>query len=156
MAANDILIKTAKGEAELAGRTASISLKQRSLLVMINGLLNEADYVQRLKVMGDVQVLINDLEQKGYIERKAGKATPLKTIDDRSAHILNTDARRYMAEFMYQLMGPDGESLALRLERCKNNQELNEMLDVCRETLGGLGKRTTAEEFSSTVKNMLS
>jgi hypothetical protein len=121
---------------------------------MINGLLTEADYVQRLKAIGDVQGLIKDLEEKGYIERKAGKAQALKEVDD-SAHILNTEARQYMAEYMYNLMGPEGESLAIRLERCKNNKELAEMLAVCRDTINSLGKTATAEEFSNTVKNML-
>jgi hypothetical protein len=101
-----------------------------------------------------VQGLINELEQKGYIARKGGKAVPLKTIDS-GAQIVNAQARQYMSEFMYNLMGPQGESLAMRLERCRNNRELAEILDVCRETLSSIGKPAKAEELAKAVKNML-
>ena len=121
---------------------------------MINGLLREADYVERFKALGDVQDMINGLEEKGLVARKPGYPTPLKTIDSGS-QIVNTEARQYMSEFMYDLMGPEGESLALRLERCRSNRELSEMLDICRETLSNIGKPAKAEELSKAVKNML-
>lgn len=151
MAATDILVKTAKGEAEIKASTPSLSMKQRSLLVMIDGKLTEGDYLQRLKAIGNVETLIRDLETGGYVERKAGVIkVPRSTVPE-----LNREARKYMAEFMYSLLGPEGESTALKIERCKNNSELADMVDVCCETLTALGKPEKASEFSQSVKNMI-
>lgn len=154
MAATDILIKSAKGEAEIKAASSSISMKQRSLLVMIDGKLTEGNYLQRLKAIGNVQALIQDLETGGYIERKAGAPVTVQPVEP-DTQVLCLEARKYMAEFMYSLMGPEGESMVLRIERCKNNAELADMLNICCETITAMGKPKKADEFSITVKNMI-
>lgn len=152
MATTDILAKTAKGETEVAGQSASISIKQRSLLVMIDGKLTEADYLQRAKLMGDVKGLLDELEQRGYIERRPA-TVPKK--QDTATEVLNVEARNYMAQFMYGMMGPEGDSLVLRIERCRNNKEMSEILTLCFETISKIGKPENADLFCQKVKNMI-
>lgn len=154
MGTTDILAKTAKGETEIAENSGSISLKHRSLLIMIDGKLTEADYLQRAKLMGDVQGFLRELEEKGYIERKQ-PAVRTQLPEHGGTEMLNIEARKYMAEFMYSMMGPEGDSLVLQLERCRNNKDLSDMLPVCFETISNIGKPKKAEEFSQKVKSML-
>lgn len=52
-------------------------------------------------------------------------------------------------------MEPEGESTALRIERCKSNSEPAAMLDICCETITAIGKPKKAEEFSHAVKTMI-
>lgn len=155
MGTTDILVKSGKGEAEIASTTASISLKHRCLLVMIDGKLSEEDYIRQVRTLGEVQVLLRDLEEKGYIERRKRGPVPLQSVEDHSMEMLNIEARKYMTDFMYSIMGPGGETMALRLERCKSNKDLADMLGVCRETLAGMGKQEMAQEFEQKVKALL-
>ena len=155
MGTTDILVKSGKGEAEIASTTASISLKHRCLLVMIDGNLSEEDYIRQVRTLGEVQVLLRDLEEKGYIERRKRGPVPLQSVEDHSMEMLNIEARKYMTDFMYSIMGPGGETMALRLERCKSNKDLADMLGVCRETLAGMGKQEMVREFEQKVKALL-
>jgi len=155
MGTTDILVKSGKGEAEIASTAASISLKHRCLLVMIDGKLSEEDYIRQVRTLGEVQVLLRDLEEKGYIERRKRGPVPLQSVEDHSMEMLNIEARKYMTDFMYSIMGPGGETMALRLERCKSNKDLADMLGVCRETLAGMGKQEMAQEFEQKVKALL-
>lgn len=66
----DILVRSAKGEDEIANRTYQLQLKQRSVLIMIDGRTSEAELLSKISVMDGGGKILRGLEEQGFIERK--------------------------------------------------------------------------------------
>jgi len=156
MSKTDIFVRTAKGDQEIATQANKLPIKHRSVLIMIDGKNNEETLHSRLSGMFDGKTILSDLEAHGFIERQAGAARPaaLKAVEP-SLNALNTEAKKYMIDAIYQVLGPEADSMVARIEKCKNNKDLSGMIEMCRDTLAGLGKKKRAEELEVKVKAML-
>lgn len=153
-----ILQKSAKGEEELTQMVSHLPMKHRSVLVMIDGKMTEDLVKRRLAVLGDIELILGELERQGFIERKAAPPPaprpPLKPVDE-AAPALNIAAKRYMSDYLYRLLGPDSEAIILRIERCRTSAELTGMIDVCSDTIARLGQEERAEKFRLKATDLL-
>lgn len=66
MKASDIFHKTARGQSEIETRTNALSLQQRRVLILING-VNDAATVRRLSLCDNIAEIIDTLVVQGYI-----------------------------------------------------------------------------------------
>lgn len=150
----DIFVKSAKGEQEIATRVNKLPIKHRSVLIMIDGTTSEQALLAKISGMFDGKTIVSDLETHGFIERKAGPKPALHAAEAKGPS-LNTGAKQYMIDYMYKVLGPEADTFAGRIEKCKTNADLAGMIGPCRDTIRGLGKQSKAEEFEVKVKELI-
>lgn len=146
--------KTPAGEAEIGTRALNLPVKLRSLLIAVDGKKSSDDLARSFSAFGDIPAMMTELEQKKCIERvpapvvQVPQAAPV-------VQVLNEEARKYMASYLYDALGPESDSLVRRIEKCRTNADLARMLDACRDALAAMGKKKTAEEFWAMGSEML-
>jgi len=150
----DIFIKSAKGEQEIATRVNKLPIKHRSVLIMIDGTSSEQTLLAKISGMFDGKTIVSDLETNGFIERKAGPKPVLQSIAAKGP-ALNTGAKQYMIDYMYQVLGPEADTFVGRIEKCKTDSDLTGMIDSCRDTILGVGKQKKAAEFEIKMKELM-
>mgnify|MGYP003472176244 FL=1 len=150
----DIFIKSAKGEQEISTHVNKLPIKHRSVLIMIDGKTSEHVLLAKLSGMFDGKTIVGDLETHGFIERKTGPKAALQAAAIKGP-VLNTSAKQYMIDYMYKVLGPEADTFAGRIEKCKTNADLAGMIDPCRDTIRGIGKQNKAEEFEVKVKELI-
>jgi hypothetical protein len=150
----DILTRTEKGEQEIKTQANKLPIKHRSVLIMIDGKSSEAALQSKLSGMFDGKSILSDLETHGFIARIAGAKPVLKAVDAASQS-LNKAAKEYMIDSIYQVLGPEADSIVSRIEKCKSNSDLAAMASTCRDTMVGLGKKKKAEDLEVKVREML-
>lgn len=150
----DIFIRSAKGEQEIATRVNKLPIKHRSVLIMIDGTTSEQILLAKISGMFDGKIIVSDLETHGFIERKAGPKPALQAAEVK-AQPLNTNAKQYMIDYMYKVLGPEADTFVGRIEKCKTNSDLAGLIDSCRDTIRGLGKQNKAEEFEAKARELI-
>jgi len=150
----DILIKSAKGEQEIATRVNKLPIKLRSVLIMIDGATSEETLIAKISGTFDGKAIVSDLETQGFIERKGG-SKPVTQATEAKAQPLNTNAKKFMIDYMYQILGPEADTFVGRIEKCKTNSDLSLMIDPCRDTILGVGKQKRAAEFETKMKELM-
>ena len=150
----DIFVRSAKGEQEISTRMNKLPIKHRSVLIMIDGKTSEHILLDKLSGMFDGKTIVSDLETHGFIERKTGPKAALLVAEVKGP-ALNTSAKQYMIDYMYKVLGPEADTFAGRIEKCKTNADLAGMIDPCRDTIRGLGKQNKAEEFEVKIKELI-
>ncbi len=73
MIASEIYYKTAKGQSEVESRTNALSMKERRVLILVNGENNTAT-LEKLSLCENIAEILQTLLSGGFIERQAGSA----------------------------------------------------------------------------------
>lgn len=134
-----VFAKTPKGIVEVSQRTAQLAMTVRRVLIMVDGkrTLEELSVLLR---PGEVDTVIGQLEVAGLIQRATqnnpidvptisggrDETMPVSSVgtnvDDPNPMTLEEAKRRAVRELNDRL-GPDAESLAIRLERCRTIED---------------------------------
>lgn len=133
---NAILNKTAAGRDEISKRQHGLSVRQRALLISINGELSVNALRQRFA--GGQGEAFNDLVglllQQGLVEgprmgspaASSGVDAPLTRAGE------GLDWRRMQAkagELLHEIMGPEADLLAMKLERARSEADFLEQFE---------------------------
>mgnify|MGYP007084716199 CR=1 FL=1 len=154
MSATDTFIRSIKGEQEISTQANKLPIKHRSVLIMVDGKLNEQSLLTKLSGMFDGKAIVADLEKHGFIERRSAAQPAVQAVENKGS-ALNTAAKQYMIDTMYQVLGPEADTFVSKIEKCRTNADLSTMVEPCKGTLAGLGKKKRAEEFSLKLKEFL-
>lgn len=73
MKANDIFHKTSRGLSEIGSRTSKLSIKQRRVLILVNG-EKDAATLKELSLCDNIVEILDSLLRLGLIERIGGGA----------------------------------------------------------------------------------
>ena len=73
MIASEIFHKTAKGQSEVESRTKALSMKERRVLILVNGENNTAT-LEKLSLCDNIGEILDTLLTGGFIERRQGSA----------------------------------------------------------------------------------
>ncbi len=73
MKASEIFLKTAKGQSEVASRTNALSMKERRVLILVNG-DNNAAKLKELSLCENIVEILETLLSGGFIEQQGGAA----------------------------------------------------------------------------------
>lgn len=158
--------KTPQGAAEVAARSAGLSLTQRRVLIMIDGKRTVAELAPYAKP-GELADLLTLLEGLQLIERVGGapppqpppaaeKATaaqpagsaPRANPDGEERNVITLEeARRRAVRGLIDRVGPDGETLAERIERARTIDELRERLREAERMVAGVRGAEAAADF---------
>jgi len=136
MGPDSVLSKTDKGAEEIATRKYKLDAKLRALLIMVNGTASVAQLAQKFPGM-DIQQPLVQLEKDGYVRASAGAAAGGGDI---------RKVRIEVSRALTDILGPQAESMAMKIEECATLDALRAHLDAKKEMLtSALGRR--APEF---------
>jgi hypothetical protein len=155
--------RTAAGEAELVARALPLSIPTRRLLSMIEGIQTAESLAAKARFT-ELDRMLHELLERGLItstgphakpEAKALATTPAVKSASPTAAVLTRDqipaVKRLGARFIIDNLGPNGESLALRIERAADAVVLEQELHDVRRILFELRGRAISEKFYETV-----
>lgn len=157
---NAVYKKTQKGQEEMAQRTV-LGMRERTLLVMVDGKTTAADLLARAQHMPDPQGLLAKLIDGGFIAPEASAippaaaAAPPQSALAPQDQLIMQNTMRYAERFLDQVLGPEADMLSEAIGRCKTMPELRARLEKTRDAVGGMGKKRRAEEFWIAVQALL-
>jgi len=142
--------KTAKGVAEIETRAHRLPPRMRSALIFVDGKRDDAELATMIQQQANET--LHALAGQGFIEVLAiGPAAPAPAPTSAAAGSApDLQARRREAvRAVNDLLGPAGESAALRLERARNLDELRAALSTALQTIAAARGRQAAERFAA-------
>jgi hypothetical protein len=160
---NAVYKKTQKGQEEMARRTV-LGMRERTLLVMVDGKTTAANLLARAQHMPDPQGLLSKLVEGGFIAAEtsaASAAAPFVASPQAQMAPTSQEQRimqetmRYAEHFLDAVLGPDADMLAVAIDKCKTIPELRTHMEKTRDVIEGMGKKRKAEEFWSTAQALL-
>jgi len=153
--------KTPKGVAEIATRSAQLSMTTRRVLIMIDG-KRSVDELAVLLRPGEIDAVIAQLESAGLIHRSASShPLDVPTVTGREMDAMPTtqgagsedsnpmtleEAKRRAVRELTDRLGPEAEALAMKIESCKTIEDFRERVRQAeRFVSGALGPAAAAE-----------
>ncbi|MDP1652756.1 MAG: hypothetical protein Q8L56_08530 [Rhodocyclaceae bacterium] len=155
--------KTQKGQEEMAQRTV-LGMRERTLLVMVDGKITAADLLAKAQHMPDPQGLLGKLIEGGFIAAEAVAAPvaatstappPAPTAVTPQEQRIMQETLRYAEHFLDAALGQDSETLTLALAKSKTIAEFRTRLEKTRDVLEGMGKKRKAEEFWAAAQSLI-
>lgn len=150
--------KTAKGLEEIEKRTHRLGIKLRMALVLVNGERDAAEIITDVRDNGES--LLAELLAGGFIEPAGGAqpavvaSPPAQASAGAAPGIQVADlhaAQRAAVKAIEEMLGPEGESIALKIERCKTAVELQGVLEKTRDLIRMSRGETRAQKFWEAV-----
>jgi hypothetical protein len=160
-----VFAKTPKGVAEVGARSAQLPMTTRRVLIMIDG-RRSVDELAVLLRPGEIDGVIGQLESAGLIQRASAAQIDVPTVfgrepestpttqgpsttgsggEDANPMTLDEVKRRAVRELTDRL-GPDAESLAMRIESCKSIEDFRERVrEAERFVSAALGPQAAAD-----------
>lgn len=151
-----IYAKTARGLAEVNARSGAVPLSARRVLIMIDGKRTLAELAPFARV-GEIGAIVQQLEAQGLVH--VGGATSAQAslahapasdtaeeLSDRLVANFESVKRRAVRELSDRL-GPDAEVMAVRIEHCRNTEELRQRLQEAERLIAGMLGDAHAQEF---------
>jgi hypothetical protein len=150
--------KTQKGQEEMAQRTV-LGMRERTLLVMVDGKTTAADLLAKAHHMPDPPGLLAKLIDGGFISADTSATTAAATSAQVAAAPQEQRAlqelMRYAEHFLDEVLGPEADMLSEAIDKCKTMPELRARLEKTRDAIAGMGKKRKAEEFWANVEARL-
>lgn len=149
--------KTAKGQAEIETRAHRLSPRLRALLIMVDGKRDLA--ALSALVPQQAEEALNELMGQGFIEA-FGDAPPAAPTAAPSAATASTPSapsapldfeklRREAVRALTDVAGPAAETVALRMEKARNLDELRPLITQAAQTVASMRGRAAAEAYAA-------
>ena len=132
-----IYAKTVDGQREIETRARRLAPRARSALILVDGKRSDLDLA---KLVQQADIVLKELLDAGLIEvtvtlaakpaTVAREPAPAATVAPAAQPGVGFEAsRREAVRAVHDLLGPEADSLALRLERAGNGDELRAALE---------------------------
>ncbi len=150
--------KSAKGLAEIETRVYRLSPRLRNVLIMIDGKRSDAELFKMLPQAAEAVPL---LAQDGFIEEAARvsaappPAAPPAAVERtviRGPHPGFDAMRQDLLRAFNDRAGPVGESMAIRLEKARNEAEFRALLPSAVQLVAMLQGRESADSFTARIE----
>lgn len=147
-----IFAKTAKGREEVEKRTHRIDAKRRVMLIMVDGASSAEQLLAKTAHVDDGVDILQSLWKEGFIEPAGAFAgasleeqqeVPIAVPQGRSLKEL----QRLASHAIENLLGPEGETMALRLERTTTMEQFLAEAQRTRDTLQKFAGARKADAF---------
>jgi len=140
-----LLRKTAAGQAEVASKAHALPPRARSLLIMVDGKRGPDEL--RAMLGPQVDEALQLLLREGLIESVASAPVTSAPAPLPAAAPSLEQIRRDAAHAVTDALGPMGDALALRIERARTGDELQQALRLAADALADGAPRARAEAF---------
>ena len=150
--------KTAKGVEEIDKRTHRLGIKLRMALVLVNGQRDAAEIIVDVRDNGEA--MLAELLAGGFIEPASGAPAVSATASPSAASAVAfgaldlKTAQRKAVKAIEELLGPEGESIALKIERCKTVAEFQGVLEKTRDLIRMSRGESRAQKFWDTIRTL--
>lgn len=154
--------KSTKGAEAIATRQHGLAPRARTLLIMVDGKRGFGQLAQLAGTQEDAEVLLTQLLADGFIEEVAGSqpaaagqaaASGATAAGPAAAKVSLQDARRFAVRRLTDILGPNAETLCLRIEAARTAQEFNaavaRAVGLMREFRGAQAAAAFAEEMQA-------
>jgi hypothetical protein len=144
--------KTEKGQVEIETRALRLAPRLRTALILVDGRRTDNDL--RPLVPGDVAQTFQTLLQDGFIEvvrvveERAVPRPPAPPGSNEPARRLLEQRRRDAVRSLIDQVGPLGEAVAVRLEKCTDWSELKPTLELARQVLEYARGSSAAQDYA--------
>jgi hypothetical protein len=123
--------KTARGAEEIGGATRTLAAKLRRALIMVDGVKSVAELAPMFR-QGEIDAILEELQAGGFVSLQGGEvavpvAAPGMSAPATGAQRFQEAKRAAMREVMDRL-GPNGDTLAVKIERASSPSELRAAL----------------------------
>lgn len=178
---NTLFGKTVAGREALTTRPAGLVPRLRSLLIMVDGKRNLAEFEKLTGSLEQATQSLNDLMSGGWVEVVGAdglpKGMPVASTPSApfapfapeasqpvpvaapaaapGATLPFSDARRQVVRFINDQLGPMGETLAIRAEGCKTPADLQAALPRIRDGLKSFKGASVVQQFDEELANRL-
>ena len=178
MEPNTVLVKTDKGQDEIATRQNRLPARVRTMLITVDGRRSVRDLLSS-SVFGETgaQECLASLLQDGYVVEKDEIPVPAaltstasstlvgetKTLGQVKQSVVNATpyaqqvtgdvahARRFVAQSIYEIFGPDVDLFALSIESAQSSHELLQQMERMRKALvASVGEKKVEELWART------
>jgi hypothetical protein len=95
MKASDIFQKTSSGLSEIGNRSDALTVKQRRVLILVNG-KNDTSTLRKLSLCNDIIEILDTLLRRGFIDREGGGTAYDYAPDTTLPQVPETGARELM------------------------------------------------------------
>ena len=146
-----IFAKTPKGAAELAARSGALSLAQRRLLILVDG-VREVEQLAGL-VPSALSESLAVLEQGGFIALAGGTAGDMTTVQGVPTLIPEAEmttvfeAKSRAVRAINDLLGPAADALAMAIEAAQSGDELRPLIREAERLVALAHGAATAQAF---------
>ncbi len=154
---NLVFHKTEAGALEIGGPARGVTSKLRRALILVDGTKTVADLAPMFRP-GEVEAILAELQSLGLVSLAGGQIAPVSAPGDAPAgpSAALTPARideirlAAVREISHRL-GPNGDTLAMKVDRCKTAEELRAALreaeKILASFLGAEYGRTFAQKI---------
>jgi hypothetical protein len=172
MAESRIFEKTEAGAEEVKARTRKLPPRLRAMLIMVDGNTPLPQLEVAAATLGAPGDFLESLLEQGLIRRREAAAAAERTVDldlgqvhasveaparapagtavPRGPGSSDLEARRRAAvRELNEILGPSGESLAIRMEKARSAAELGPLLGMAVQIIGNARGRSAAEAFAA-------
>lgn len=146
-----VYAKTARGVAEISERSGAVPLAVRRVLIMIDGRRSIAELAP-LAPPGEIGTIVEQLEAQGLVYPAHADAAGARAehadalVEDRPAATFEALKRRAVRE-LSDLLGPDAEVIAVRIEQTRTQEDLRHRLLEAERLVAGLLGEAQAQDF---------
>jgi hypothetical protein len=155
MERNAVLAKTAKGLDEVKSRTLGLPQKQRTLLIMVDGVATFGDILAKFGGIPEIAASLDALARDGFVEVKglasAATAPAARPASPEAPAASPTQTRKEalsgLARYLIDNLGPGADDLTDRLERARTGAEFAAAVERCAEMLAGIRSAQKAQIF---------
>lgn len=146
--------KSSKGQLEIETRATRLAPRFRGLLILVDGRRSDEELVKLMPQSGNDA--LQALAEGGYIEVIGQTAeavpAPVPPLPERkpttTTVVLGFEQRRREAvRALLEAVGPLGEALAMRMERCKAPDELDGLVDTASKVVANTRGRDAGEAY---------
>lgn len=162
-----IYAKTPRGVAEVAARSAQLSMTTRRVLIMMDGKRTLSELAMLVRP-GEIDAIIAQLEGAGLAQKADDDAgeTPgapvngrgldpdapatvgTAVMDDRDlTPITLEEAKRRAVRELNDRLGPEADVLAIRIENCKTIEEFRERVREAERFVGAALGAAAAQDY---------
>ncbi|HUN91455.1 MAG TPA: hypothetical protein VMU33_05335 [Burkholderiaceae bacterium] len=172
-----VFAKTAEGIAEVRARAFGLSLSARRVLIMVDGTRSVSELSPLLRP-GEIDAVLMQLESMRLVfrvdpdaqgvedgpEEQAGAparlndgAAPGSEPVAEESHMATVDgAKRRAVRELNERLGPDAETMAIRIEQCRGVDELRDRLREAERLVAGFLGESAAQEFVRAMRRRYS
>ena len=143
--------KTDKGQIEIETRALRLAPRLRTALILVDGRHTDNELAPLMP--GDPALALHSLLQDGFIEvvriveERAVPRPPAPPASEPRSKVFEL-RRREAVRALIDQVGPLGEAVAVRLEKCANWAELKPTLELARQVLEYARGAAAAHEYA--------
>lgn len=126
---NLVFHKTEAGAREVGAPGLGLAPKLRRALILVDGSKSVTDLAPMFRP-GEVEAILAELQSRGLVSLEGGAVAPVTASEPGSAPAAAVSAEQFeeirkaaVREISHRL-GPNGDALALKVDRCRTPEEL--------------------------------